>query len=318
MSIVPPPVSFHALIAFTGSKDGARARFQQLIAQLVRLKYPVVRQVEPHPGDWGIDAFVGELNGKMVVWQSKFFIDGIAKDQEGQIREAFNSAVSKAKEHGYRLSGWVLCIPVHMDPEATKWWDGWKRRKSGETGAVIELWDHTELEALLLAPDAVHVRSAYFGARELESAELAVEPLPSGVTYDEMLFVKQLRAADIAELASAKRQFFNADLLRREVADKGVAEEVRELDNCLADAHARWETRFNEKCDENPGSDRLPSLYSSVMKALEDRHRERRGAHLPMSLVHRLGTMHHVVEGGDAGWVRRFREVASGHFRSTA
>jgi hypothetical protein len=316
VSIAPPPVNFHALIAATGSNDGARARFQQLIAQLIHLKHPTVRQIEANPGDWGIDAFVGALNEEVAIWQSKFFINGVDDDQQSQIRDSFETAVKKAKAEGYRLRSWTLCIPVNMDPLATKWWDGWKKRRGQETQVVIELWDQTELESMLISPDAAHVRAAYFGGQAHGLAEPPILAVPSDITYEEMLFVRQLRAAAIPELESAKQQFFNTDLMRREVADKGVDGELQELESCLADTRALWETRFNEKCEEHAGRDPLPSLYSSVMLAIEARHSQAKLRLVPMSLVHRLGTIHHVVEDGHAGWVRSFRAIAAKHFGS--
>ena len=304
-------------MASAGTKDAARPRFQQLVAQIVALQSPTVRQVQAHPGDWGIDCFVGALNDIVLVWQAKFFIDGVGKDQQQEIRDAFQTAAAKAKEHGYTLAGWTLCIPVTMDALTTKWWDSWKDKNQTETGVAIELWDETRLEAILLSPDAQGLRTAYFGhpsAPAVEDPELPALPLPPELTYEEMLFVKQLHAADIDEAESAKRQFFNADIMRREVADKGVEAEVREVENCLAEVNAVWETRFIEGCEQHSTDDKLPGLYPKVMKAIEELHAGRRGRRtVPMGLIHRLGTMHHVVEDGRAGWTRGFREVARLH-----
>ncbi len=315
--MVPPPISFHTLIASAGTKDGARARFQQLIAQLVRLHNPTVRQVQPRLGDWGIDCFVGELNSVVVVWQAKFFIDGVGAAQQSEIRSAFATAVAKAKEEGHTLTAWTLCIPTSLDPKATKWWDNWKRKSENATGVVISLWDETQLEGLILSPDARSVREAYFGGPAQNKPELRTHPLPQELTYDEMLFMQQLRAGNISETDSAKRQFFNAEIMRREVADKGIEDELREVEACMAEVHAVWETRFNEKCDETREGEPLPGLYSAVMKAIEGIHISQMARRsLPMGLVHRLGTMHHVVEEGQAGWSRGYRLIVAAHKRS--
>lgn len=307
------PVSFHALIASTGSKEGARARFQDLVAQLLKVKHSTTRQIQPKPGDWGLDCFVGFLNGTLFNWQAKFFIDGVGPAQQTEIRDSFERFREKAKEEGYKPGGWTLCIPVNMDPEMTKWWDRWKQRQEREHGCPIHLWDATELEALLISPDAQHVRDAYFGDSSSSKAELPTVPVPAGMSFEEMLFLKQLRAANIAEVEGAKRQFFNADLMEREVADKAVDAELKELETCLAEAQSIWEVRFNDKCEEHPSSNGLPGLYSSVMTAITELHRGKPRGELPMGLVHRLGTMHHVVDGGEAGWVREFRAVAAAH-----
>lgn len=69
-------IELHQLIG-PGGKEGARELFEKLIRQLVGLRYPGVSRVTANPGDWGIDTFVGELDGVISVWQSKFFIDGV-------------------------------------------------------------------------------------------------------------------------------------------------------------------------------------------------------------------------------------------------
>jgi hypothetical protein len=203
-----------------------------------------------------------------------------------------------------------------MGPTATKWWDGWKKRQEKKYGIHIELWDETELRALLRSPDAARVREAYFPSQAPSVLPpRAVEPLPAPDIYDDMLFIAQLKAAEIAELESAKVQFFNADLLTREVADKGVEEEVGALATVRAEVHAIWETRFNAKCSEKPLDPKLPGLHPQVMLAIEQLHSSGRPLLIPMSLVHRLGSMHQVVEYGGAGWVLEFRKIAEGYGR---
>jgi hypothetical protein len=156
-------INFHALIAKTGSKDGARASFEEMLAQLIRLSQPGVRRVEANPGDWGIDVFVGQLGSLISVWQSKFFIDGVGTTQQQEIRESLTSLMANAQAQGFSVKLWTLCIPCSMDPKATKWWDGWKKRAEKKHAIKIQLWDETELRNLLLSPDASSLRETYFG-----------------------------------------------------------------------------------------------------------------------------------------------------------
>lgn len=82
------------------SKDfaGARTRFQRLITDLLGVATPGVSDVAgPGGSDWGIDTYVGELDGIVVVWQSKFFLDW-GEDQHGQIRQSLNEIVKKSVE----------------------------------------------------------------------------------------------------------------------------------------------------------------------------------------------------------------------------
>jgi len=310
-------ISFHQLIG-AGGKEGARETFERLIAQLVRLQYRSVRKVEANPGDWGLDVIVGEIDGLISVWQSKFFIDGVGKSQQAQIRESFDQLIAQAATRGFSVDVWTLCIPVDLDGASLQWWTGWKRRKSRETGVRIELWDRTELEGLLLAPDAAELRASAFPGQGARPPTVGAPPpvleLPDHVTYDDMLFIKQLEAARIREHSSAKQQFFNAELLSREVADKRVAEQVQALEAERADLLSMWEDRYNRACREpDDGEGLLPTLHPDVMEAIERRHDSSRVEVLPMHLVHRKGAMHQVVEGGRAGWIREFRRVVTAH-----
>ncbi len=306
-------VNFHALIG-DGGKAGAREKFQRLIAQLVRLRYRAVRQIEPNPGDWGIDAFVGRLDEMISVWQAKYFIDGIDDDQKSQIRKSFKTALKAARNEGFQIGLWTLCVPVSMTGKTAKWWDGWKKREARKHGVQIELWDSTEIEGLLLTPDATGLLQAYFpAAGQMQSTTRPVVEPDSETDYDQMLFIKQLRAADINEVSSARRQFFNAELLAREVADKDVPQELDALRTSRAEAHSIWETRFIEKCEEHKGSAKLPGLYPDVMRSLENHHQTAPQMPLRMSLVHRLGTMHLAVDDGDAGWTSAYKELVDQH-----
>jgi hypothetical protein len=116
-------ISFHQLIG-PGGKEGARETFERLIAQLVGLKYKVVKRVEAHPGDWGLDVVVGEIDDVLSVWQAKFFIDGVGDVQKSQIRKSFRQVMAKAAEAGSKVDVWTLCIPVDLDAHALKWWTG--------------------------------------------------------------------------------------------------------------------------------------------------------------------------------------------------
>ena len=82
-----PPINFRAHELRTGSIEGARSDFEQMIAQLVDFTLPGVRRDEANPGDWGIDAFIGSLEEgeTRAIWQSKLFLDASAIPNRGQI-----------------------------------------------------------------------------------------------------------------------------------------------------------------------------------------------------------------------------------------
>jgi hypothetical protein len=75
-------IDFAFLWQRTGFKEGGRALFERLIQDIVGIQHPDVATVEANPGDWGIDAFVGQLiEGSIAVWQSKYFVDGFGTTQ---------------------------------------------------------------------------------------------------------------------------------------------------------------------------------------------------------------------------------------------
>jgi hypothetical protein len=105
------------------------------------------------------------------------------------------------------------------------------------------------------------------------------------------------------------RQFFNAELLVREVNDKGVEQEVAGLHTVRSETRSLWSQEYNDSCEKNAGADSLPGLHGAVMHAIRDLHLAQGPTLLRLNVVHRFGTMHQVVEDGEAGWVRKFRDV---------
>jgi hypothetical protein len=299
------------LLAIDRGDAGARDAFQEVIRRLVKLTYPSARNLDDRSGDWGIDTFHGDLDvGAIVVWQAKYFLNGVGPAQQAQIRESLKQVVAKAHLLGVAVSAWTLCISCRLTPEMTQWWDGYRRRQQRETGIVISMWDQDRVEDMLRSPDATHIREAFFGSSL--ALPRRTEDLPDEAMYDETLFVAQLRAARIAELSAAKKAFFNAEILAREVVAKAVDEELRELEDLSTDLHQIWEIRFNDAC-ARLDDDALPGMYPRMMDEIKDR--SWRHVRLPAGLIHRLGQMHRLVEAEKAGWTRGWRDVAERHGR---
>jgi hypothetical protein len=294
---------------------GARQDFEEMIGQLVKAVRPgVTRTVAANPGDWGIDVFAGDLGGLVTVWQSKYFVPVVGKEHQSQIRESFRSAIANAAKEGFTLTRWILCVPASMDGPTTKWWDGWKKRQERDTGVVIELWDETELRSLLISPDAEQVRQHYYGpSGQTAPPEAAVVGLAEedAERLETALFVRQLREAGHVEITSSKHQFFNAELMAREIVDKGVPAEVAALSSAEAVVHGLWEDHFNDACQAHEGA-LLPGLHTSVMGDIRAQHAVL-AAGLPGGPVHTCGLMHRVVDTRRAGWVRHWRQVAGDH-----
>lgn len=149
--------------------DGASRDFEEMLGQLVATTWDGPpdergRLILAKPGDWGIDVFVGKLDDRVTVWQAKYFVQGIGRSQQQQIRDSFASVVRAAEQHGFTVERWVLCVPASMDAPTTQWWDGWKAKQERATGIDIELWDETVLRARLLRDAAASIRQHYYSS----------------------------------------------------------------------------------------------------------------------------------------------------------
>jgi hypothetical protein len=302
-------VNFNVLMDLGAA--GARERFERLIAQLVILRYPNATQIEARPGDWGLDVIDGELDELVRVWQAKFFFPNFETKHRREVEESFDSVVAAAEKHGFTVDAWTLCIPTNFDPKQKRWWDGWKREQEKSRKISIDVWHATSLESMLLAVDADDVYRAYFerGISASIPAERPLEELEDPEAFNDSLFIAQLIEHQIARTDAAKRQYYNADILAREVSDKGVDHELAELRRLRENLYAMWDTRFNGAC-AIATDDRLPGLHGAVMTSIEGAHDAVLRTSLPAGLVHKLGVMHQIVDEGRAGWVRYFEEVA--------
>lgn len=302
----------------TGSVDGARAHFEEMVQDLVGVIHPDISTLDANPGDWGIDAYVGSLfDGQVNVWQSKYFIDEFGKSQQAQTREAYKQAVACAKREGYTLSTWTLCVPRNLDGPNEKWWTEWKKEKEKNDGVKIALWNQVQLRRLLLSEDAKVIRDYYFNP----SASVPSPTYRPTVTltdfdkYEGALFVQQLRHAGMIECDDAKEEFFNAEILSHEVTDKAVPEEVEALSRSKSELGSIWAQRFNASCQKNQ-SGPLVDLYIDVMDAVRGHHPNLPNV-IQSGLIHAFGMVHQRVNDGRAGWSRDYRDVAATHIRAT-
>lgn len=162
MTVTGQPISF-VIHQMRSGTYGAREDFEQMVGLLVRATSGgEVHLISANPGDWGIDVLIGNLNGRVTIWQAKYFIEGVSQNRRLQIRESYQSAHKAAIRNGYIIDRWVLCIPCSMDAPVLQWWQVWSNRMQEESGIQLELWDENELRSLLLRPEAEHVRRHYY------------------------------------------------------------------------------------------------------------------------------------------------------------
>lgn len=307
-------LSFHHFLHEHGT--GANDRFEQFVVATVKSVRPSAQPIRANPGDWAIDAYVGSLaSGQVAIWQAKFFLLEFGESQKGQIRESFSRALESAAAGQYAVLSWTLCIPEDLDGPAQQWWDTWSAKQHKTHGVEMRLWNLSEFRALMAKPDAADVRSEYFPHLSAVHAPQApaIAAVPEGDDLDEMLFVRQLREAGMVEVGSAKEQFYNAELVSRDLADKGLTNRHAAFAGLRADLRSTWEDRFNHHLAVSSDGHLLPGLHPDVMDRIDQHHDRAPTEPFPLTKTHRKGALHQVVDAGDAGWVRNFRDIAKEH-----
>ena len=322
----PSRIDFRVHAIAAGSDDGGRVLFQRMLCGLVAVEYKTATEVRPDPGDWGIDVIVGSLTESVLIWQSKYFYEKIGDSQKRQIRESFASAMKHAKNNGYRVDAWTLCVACELSAPEKKWWDTKVREWSKEFPDVqVDLWDAPRLRRKLMSPDASAVWAEFYGPGRAEASRPesttdefgppALAPRADVPQYEEALFVKQMEVAGITELDAQRYAFFNADLLVRDVAARAVPAQVAAVDEVDATLHSAWELAVADpettpNAQEYEGS--AKKLFTSVMRAASSSQAPRE---LPLRPIHTSGMMHRIVDHARAGWVHDWRAVADSHVK---
>src|SRR4051812_5211207 len=73
---------------------GARDKFEQLCSLLIKGEHPDAISIRVYKGDGGVDQTVGAWDGHAptVVFQQKYFPDGIGDTQKQEIRDSYKTA----------------------------------------------------------------------------------------------------------------------------------------------------------------------------------------------------------------------------------
>lgn len=297
-----------------GSDAAARARFENFVTDLVKVRTPSATTVAgPGNRDWGLDTFAGQLaGGSIVVWQSKYVRNWQDDSPQSQIRESFDSAIKNAAKNGYSVSSWTLVVPSIPSPDQRKWFDGWAKRNSTPS-IKISLWDGTELRYWLLAAEAEAVRREYFPhtVRDAEGNQTAeVAEISDAKNLDHALFVKQLHEAGHIETDAARAHYFAADALHRDLTAKGAKARLGAFNSFHTDVHGVWEDGFNASVESCDSAGRMGSLFREVMTNISNIDDI---SEVKLANAHRRGAMHRLVEQSKAGWVRDWRQVSDLH-----
>lgn len=78
-------------------------RWENLCFALIHAKNPLVRTVNGHGGDEGIDAYVGPFETPAVIYQFKFFKSSLGTLQVKQVRDSLDAALAKRRDFKWIL-----------------------------------------------------------------------------------------------------------------------------------------------------------------------------------------------------------------------
>lgn len=118
--------------------SGAREVFEKICLSIVDNGCGV----KAYPGDDGIDIIV-RTDGKIYVYQCKFFTDRVSDPQKKQIRDSFNSLMNSIHKEDIEL--WTLCIPTTLTSEETYWKNKWFSKKEKEFKIKMNLVDKDQI-----------------------------------------------------------------------------------------------------------------------------------------------------------------------------
>lgn len=147
---------------------GAREQFEKLCTQLVCSQYPTARGVRAEGGDGGVDIFVGDQTNPagIMVFQVKYFPNGLKDSQKRQIQESFSQCRDN-DQFGTRK--WILCVPLDLSQDEIAWFSRWIAKEAPALlpPAEMEWWGETKLGHLLLQPANAGIKEAFFPEEHL-------------------------------------------------------------------------------------------------------------------------------------------------------
>lgn len=293
---------------------GARDIFEKICLQLFQKKYENAYAVQASPGDDGIDVLVGDLNGDIIVYQCKYFIDGIGDAQKAQIRESY-----KTVTENYNVVEWYLCVPVLYTVENHKWWSEWKNKKQQKDNLKIDFFDGSRLLMFLKECDMYDeifdedIRNMlaeileYLNSENLRIYNEIIYDINdfSDISYDDCIFVKMLESANIFDTAEYKNDFFNAEIVKQKIVSKGQSQELLMYKQLLSKLKSIWSTQYNIHKNATDGQGLLNNTYLRV----EDLDTTALAASDEVSLLAKKGMLHQLADEKQIGWVENFLKV---------
>lgn len=294
-------------------KEGSRQVFEDACAKVFSEEYRNSYPVKCNPGDGGIDVFVGDFSEKIDVYQCKCFFNEIGASQISQINSSFKKAIESDE---YKLKKWVLCVPKSLTIDEFKWWSKWKKNKESKFKIDIELKDSIKLLKLIKKHD-LHLE--IFDEEELIKLDQILDylaekkqslkeifDLPLDMNFSDKLFTLKLKSAKINDhLEVFNKQFFNAEILTKEVESRNIENELKELKSLKSVLNEIWLTQYMLYDDLFDGN----KLLATVNKRIEDLNgTDTLKTNLDISSSEKKGILHQLADECTIGWVRNYKE----------
>ncbi|WP_044402029.1 hypothetical protein [Lacinutrix sp. Hel_I_90] len=293
-------------------REGSRQVFEDSCAKAFSKEFEDAYPIECNPGDEGIDVFVGDFSDEIVVYQCKCFFYEIGDSQINQINASFKKAIESKK---YKLKKWFLCVPKSLTIDEAKWWSNWKKRKEKKFKVEVGLMDSVKLLNLIKKHD-LHLE--LFDEEELIMLNQILEELaskkqslkeifdiPIEMDFSDKLFTLKLKSAKINEhLDVFNKQFFNAEILTKEVESRNIENELKELKSLKSVLNEVWLTQYMLYDDVFDGN----RLLAMVNKRIEDLNgTDTLKTNLEVSSSEKKGILHQLADECTIGWVRNYK-----------
>lgn len=293
-------------------KEGSRSIFEDACAKAFSAKYKNAFPIECNPGDEGIDVYIGDFSNPIEVYQCKCFFYEIADTQRTQIRASFKKAI---ESKFYKMKKWCLCVPKSLTIDETNWWTTWSNSIAAKHKIEIELFDETKLLRLI---KETNIHLEIFDEEELnllteilailETKEQRLKEIfsvPEEIDYNERIFSLKLKSANVDEnLDVYNKQFFNAEILTKEVQSKGIEDEIKELTSLKNTIQELWLTQYLMYDDETDGN----KLLGMVNMRIEDQNNLILKTVLSVGSSEKKGILHQLADECTVGWVKKYKE----------
>lgn len=298
------------------TEAGARDKFEKICIEIFQEKFgPAAKEVEPSPGDDGIDVIVGDLTDKPLIYQCKFFINGVGESQKQQIRESFKTVISKHPN----ISSWYLCVPVGLNIQELQWWSTWKSKTKAQHKIKIELCDGAFLLKEFkkcsgynstfdddIRNDLEQVRIFLEDANKRVYEEVLYGEDDISSMYNDTVFISMLKSAQIIEVEDFKIDFYNAEIAKHEARSKDDINGERQYANLRKKIYSIWQTQYRQHKHFSDGNTLIDKTYLRV-EDLDSSTLETQIS--SFNLLAKKGILHQLADDKKLGWVDNYLEV---------